>query len=194
MIIGLTGRIGSGKEAIANFFREKGFCYLNISDEIRDEAEKRDISMERTKLQDLGNELRIKEGMGVWTRRILKKMELEKNYIVDGIKNPGEVAELKKRKDFVLIGVDSPEKQRFERLLRRGKSSDPKTWEDFLEVDKRDLGEDNPYGQQVSKCLSVADFLINNDKSLEFFNIKIEEAWLKIKIIQRNLLYNTIEK
>jgi len=42
------------------------------------------------------------------------------------------------------LAVDANEKIRFERLLVRGEKKDPKTWEEFLEMDKRDKGFDEP--------------------------------------------------
>jgi len=74
-------------------------------------------------------------------------MPKEKNFIIiDSIGNPGEVEYLKKKygKTFKLLAVDANEKIRFERLLVRGEKKDPKTWEEFLEMDKRDKGFDEP--------------------------------------------------
>ena len=70
----------------------------------------------------------------------------------------------------------------FERMLKRGKSSDPKTWEEFLIIDNRDFfDETNPMGQQVGKCIEVADFKITNDADLEKSKKEIEDIWEKIK-------------
>lgn len=128
MIIGLTGRIAAGKGFIKDFLEKIGFEYHTISDVVREEAAKREIEITRKNLQDLGNEVRNKEGPGAWARRIIEKFESGKNYIIDGIRNPGEVEELRKIKDFFLIAVDAPQEKRYERLRLRAKPSDPKTW------------------------------------------------------------------
>ena len=80
-----------------------------------------------------------------------------------------------------VIGVDAPQKVRYERLIKRGKESDPKTWEEFLKVDNRDFfDKNNEMGQRVGQCLEIADFVIYNedlDKSMQ----EIEKVWEKIE-------------
>ena len=82
---------------------------------------------------------------------------------------------------FVLIAVDSPPEMRFERLLKRGRPDDPKTFEEFQELDSRDQGIGQPdYGQQTRRCIEQADFTIINDGSFEDFQNKIAETIQKI--------------
>jgi dUTP pyrophosphatase len=86
--------------------------------------------------------------------------------IIDGIRNPAEVLSLRKMNGFYLISVDAPQEIRFERLKKRNRESDPKTWEDFLKVDARDLGIGEPEdGQQVGKCIAMADLHLVNDST-----------------------------
>ncbi len=181
MIIGLTGRIAAGKETLTDFLRKKGFIYLETSKMLAEELEKRGLEITRANMQDLGDELREKDGVGALMKMLLKKTEPGKDYIFDSLRNPGEADFLRKNiKDFVLIGVDAPQKIRFERILKRGKPSDPKTWEEFLKIDDRDFfDETNLMGQRVGKCMEIADLKINNinlEKSME----EIEEVWEKI--------------
>lgn len=180
MIIGLTGRIASGKQVIVDYLIKKGFRYYTISNIIREEASKRGIAIERKNLQDLGNEVRNTDGPGAWTKRLIAKMEQGQNYVIDGIRNPGEIIELRKLKNFYLIAIDAPQKQRFERFIKRAKPSDPHTWEDFLVIDKRDFGEDDLNGQQVGLCIKMNDFSINNSGYVEDFLRKFEEVFEKI--------------
>jgi dephospho-CoA kinase len=180
MIIGITGRIKCGKETAVKFFLENGFNHLVFSDAIKEEMEKRGILIDRSGLQDIGNELRNKYGAGIWAKRLLEKVEEGKNYILDGIRNPGEIEELRKRNDFVLIGIFSTQKERFERMIDKADVRDPKTWEDFLVVDNRDFGEDDKNGQQVGKCMDIVDYMILNDSSIENFRINVENIWERI--------------
>jgi dephospho-CoA kinase len=134
-------------------------------------------------MQNLGDELRGKDGPGALMKMLLKKTEPEKNYIFDSLRNAGEAEFLKNNvKDFVLIAVDAPQKLRFERTLKRNKSYDPKNWDEFLKIDNRDFfDESNPMGQQVGKCMEAADFKIMNDADLEKSKKEIEDVWEKIK-------------
>ena len=115
-------------------------------------------------------------------KMFLNKMEPGKNYIIDSLRNTGEAVFLKEAvKDFVLIGVDAPQKARFERILRRNKSSDPKTWEDFLKMDERDNFDVNdPMGQQTGKLIEMAHFVIVNEGDLAGSVKQIEEIYKNI--------------
>ena len=77
MIIGLTGKNGSGKGEAAHFLKERGFHYYSLSDALRDEAKKRGQEVTRDTLLALGNELREKEGPGCLAERIIAKLDPE---------------------------------------------------------------------------------------------------------------------
>jgi len=111
----------------------------------------------------------------VWVGRI--------DYIFDSLRNEKEAEFLRSNvKEFALIAVDAPQKIRFERILKRGKPSDPKNWKEFLKVDNRDFfDENNPLGQQVGKCMELADYKIINDGDLKTFMNEIKNIWQEIK-------------
>ena len=95
--------------------------------------------------------------------------------IVDGIRNPAEIMELRKLKNFFLIVVDAPSTIRFRRMVEINRESDPKTWEDFLRIDARDKGmNESESGQSVARCMKQADFTLINDKTLEETKEKVE--------------------
>ena len=50
MIIGLTGKNGSGKGEAASFLKERGFHYYSLSDALREEAGKRNLEICRDSL------------------------------------------------------------------------------------------------------------------------------------------------
>jgi dephospho-CoA kinase len=183
MIIGITGRIAAGKETLTEFLRKKGFVYLETSKMLAEELSKRGLEVNRWNMQNLGDELREKDGPGALMKMLLERTEKGKNYIFDSLRNAGEAEYLRNNvRDFVLIGIDAPLKLRFERILKRGKPTDPKTWEEFLKVDNRDFfDEANPMGQQVGRCIEQADFIINNDADLEKSQREIENIWEEIK-------------
>lgn len=182
MIIGLTGRIASGKASVAEFFKKKGFEYYTVSQIVREVASKMDIPVMRESLQDVGDLIRKYEGTEGWIKRIIKRIDLTKNSVIDSIRNPGEIEELRKFKKFYLISIDAPVDIRFERVLKKNKLSDPKSWKAFLKADERDFGENElGTGQQVGKCMEMADFYIMNDSTLNDLNLKIEEIYNKIK-------------
>lgn len=177
MIIGITGAIASGKSVLVENLIEKGFIYLKLSEEVREEAKKLSIAIERTALQDLGNARRAEFGTGYWAKRVLARVEKDKNYVIDGIRNPGEIEVLKKDGNFVLVGMDAPIEKRLQWIIARNKDSDPKTIEEIKAIDARDRGiGEAEHGQQSSKCYELADVYIQNDGTLEELSKKINDV------------------
>jgi dephospho-CoA kinase len=182
MIIGITGPIASGKTVLVEMLIEKGFIYHKLSEEVRDEAKKLGIPIERKALQDLGNAMREKFGNGYWAERIIKKIGLGKNYVIDGIRNPGEVEAFKKLGSFFLIGVDAAIERRLQWILARNKDSDPKTLEEIKAMDARDRGVgEASHGQQSEKCYGMADVYISNDGTFEDLARKMSELLEELK-------------
>ena len=176
MIIGLTGPIASGKSVLANMLVERGFERLTLSEEVREEAKKKGLAIERKILQDLGNEMRAKYGNGYWAKRVLERTIEGNNYVIEGIRNPGEVEELRKSRNFVLIGVDAPVERRWEWISKRGKDSDPKSVEGIRAIDARDRGEgEGMHGQQVDRCFEMSDSIILNNTTLDDLREKASE-------------------
>jgi len=186
MIIGLCGRVAAGKETLTQFLRDKGFIYFETRQIIIEELKKLGLELSRENMQNWADDLRVKEGVGAIMKIMLNKAKLDKtkHYIFDSLRNAGEAEFLRKElgeNNFFLIGVDAPQKLRFERIISRNKPSDPKNWEDFLKMDDRDHFDfSNIMGQQTGKLLHIADFVIVNDSNLESSIKRIEEIWDKI--------------
>lgn len=167
MIIGLTGKNGSGKGEVAKLLTSSGFIYHSLSDFLRDELKKRGKEVTRENLIEIGNELRQKGGASILADQILKRLDPEKNYVVDSIRNPGEVKSLKNRKDFFLLNVSAPQKVRFERTKARGRENDPTTFGEFVNIEKREEESKDPTKQQLKQTIALADYEMVNDSSLE---------------------------
>ncbi len=183
MIIGLTGTVCAGKGRVADYFKERGYAYFSCSDELRAYATEHGIEITRTNLQNLGNRLREENGNAVLANWIGEKIKKHSVYdaIVDSIRNPAEVHELRTLNDFYLIGVDAPIELRFNRVLARNRENDPRSFDDFLKLDDKDRGVgEKESGQGVGKCLPLADFQLINDGSLEDTKRKINEIYERL--------------
>lgn len=184
LVVGLTGTKSSGKGEVAEFLKKKGFFYYSLSDIVREEAKKRGLEKYTVKdLQDIGNEFRKKYGLGVLAERIIKKIRIEKKekYVIDGIRNPGEIKKLDDIENFYLIAVDAPKRKRYQWLLARARASDPKTWQEFLKMDARDRGDGElNIGQQVGLCMNMANFYMMNDASIESLHKKVDKILAEI--------------
>ena len=116
MIIGVCGRVAAGKETLTSFLREKGFVYLVSSDLINEELVRRGLEITRKNQQDVADELRKKNGVGILMKMFLDKIakNVEKDYIIDSLRNSGEAVFMREKvKDFILIGVDASQKIKF---------------------------------------------------------------------------------
>jgi dephospho-CoA kinase len=168
MIIGLTGPICAGKDEVARLLAECGFERLSLSDELRSEMRAQGIEVTRTALQDYGDLIRRREGTGAWARRVIAKIKPGVSYVVDSIRNPGEVEELRRCPSFFLVKVDAAPKIRFSRMIKRAREQDPCTFDAFQRMEMKDLGIGQPdYGQQHAQCAALADMTIVNEGTFE---------------------------
>ena len=138
IIIGLTGPNGAGKGEVANFLKSKGFAYYSLSDVIRDEATKRNLEHSRENLRIIGNELRESFGPSVLGKLTLEKIENQKvsRAVVDSIRNPEEIKQLKTNHAFFLLGVTSKIETRFERAMKRNRNENALNLEEFKKARK----------------------------------------------------------
>jgi len=181
MIIWLTGRIAAWKWTVVDVFLKKWFEYFTMSQAIREEVSLRWLEMTRENITFVANEQRKIYWSWYWVKKIFSQLDLTKNYIIDGVRNPWEVLELRNYDDFFLISIDADQKIRYQRVLERSKESDSKTWEWFLAVEKNESGiwQDESW-QQVLKTMELADFQILNNWTLEELVNNVEEIFRRI--------------
>lgn len=180
MYLGIVGRIASGKGEVVKILTDQyGFRSFNLSSILHANFKKKGITdFTREDLQDEGDRLRREEGEGVLAKRAIKELRIknkELGMIVEGIRNPAEVNYLRTLPNFFLIAVKAKQSVRFKRLKKRGKPWDPKTWDEFLVIDRRDKGlGQKKYGQQVGKCINLADVTIHNDTDISTLEKRVK--------------------
>ncbi|PIZ66793.1 hypothetical protein COY13_04810 [Candidatus Roizmanbacteria bacterium CG_4_10_14_0_2_um_filter_36_35] len=197
--IGVVGQIACGKGVLVDYLIKKlGFVSFSLSSILHEELKKKGIKeFTRKTLQDIGDQLRKRYGDDVLARRAIERIKFyfsseakrsrenssrqartinNQRWVIEGIRNPGEIEFLKKNPSFILIGVKANRELRFKRLLERTRPWDPKTWNDFIKVDRRDLGVgQKKSGQQVGKCLAYCDYILTNNKDQKDFHRKVKE-------------------
>lgn len=185
-VIGITGTIACGKEFVKDIIVKSLDCYyVSLSGAIFGQMEKKKGTFDRKMMMQMGNELRQKYGTHVIAKVSTEFMPREKPFmIVDGIRNPGEAEWLKKayKGNFFLLAVDAPQQVRFERMMKRAKPIDPKTFEEFVQQDERDQGKGEPeYGQQVRRCMDMADLTIENDGDEAKLKAAMQEFFRRVQ-------------
>jgi len=181
LILGLTGPIGSGKDVFSDYLEEEhDFETFSCGDVIRKIAEEEGLEPTRENLQMLGKKRREKEGEGFLGKKaaeIAKDKDSEK-LAVNGIRNPEEVEELRKRlsDSFTLVYVKADEKTRFKRLKGRGRPGDPESFDDFIEQDSSEREKFN-----TEQTFSMADTELTNEGTIDELHRKIDRLLSKLK-------------
>jgi dephospho-CoA kinase len=171
-LIGLTGTNGAGKGEVASYLMKKGYAYVSLSDEIRADLRRRGKGSSRDQLIAAGNALRRRYGADILARRAVKKVK--DRTVIDSIRNASEVAFLRRQDDFILVAVDAPAELRYARVRKRGRAESASTLEEFMAKEKEEMTGGRS-GQQLRRCLALADVTIVNDGTFEALHRRIEE-------------------
>lgn len=175
MIIGLTGKNASGKGEVAQVLREGGFHYMSLSDLLREELRCRKLEVTRENLIHVGNEMRHTYGGGYLADRALQQIDVDKNYIVDSIRNPREVEVLRRLANFKLVHVTAVPQVRFERIKSRAREGDPQTFAEFETLEAREAKSADPNTQQLEATGKLADAELENNATLDQLRGKVRE-------------------
>jgi dephospho-CoA kinase len=183
--IGLTGRMASGKGEVVRILKNHGLQYISLSDIVHREAAKIKPAINRGQMQDLGNRLRMEGGAGILGKMVRELIEAAgpSSWVIDGIRNPAEVAELKKMDRFYLVGIESGVETILERMKKRGRATDTVGEGELRAALEREWGNGEPEGgQQVGPTMAMADFIIANNGSLPELETGLDAVLIKIGV------------
>jgi dephospho-CoA kinase len=183
LCIGLTGRMASGKGEAVSILCRSGFKYVSLSDIVRRAAAQAGPEVSRRQMQDIGNRLRAEGGAGMLGRMVRERIEAadEEHWVIDGIRNPAEVRELKKIVDFYLVGIDCDVPTILARMKKRGRTTDAVAVEELRAGLEREWGHGEPEdGQQVGPTMAMADFTVANNGTLVELESRLGEVLIKI--------------
>lgn len=169
IIIGITGTLGAGKGTVVEYLvQEKGFRHYSAREFISKEVERRGLPVNRDTQAEVANDLRAKHGPGLIAERLYEQAQKSgQNSIIESIRTPGEVAALRKHKNFYLFAVDASPPKRYERISRRRSETDHVSYERFSSDEAREFRSDDPNKQNLSRCIGLADYVFNNDRTIE---------------------------
>lgn len=182
-IIAIVGPIASGKGALIKILEEKGYHILSLSDAVREKTKIWGLEHTRENLQDVGDKLRKKFGPSILAELATQEIKKhpEEKYVIDGIRNPAELRYIQKNFTAFVIGITASPEKRFQLMQQRGRKGDPTTWETFKKLEERDRGVgQEDFGQQVEKCLSLSDIVIDNNGTLKEFQTNLGYFFEKI--------------
>lgn len=176
MIIGLTGTIASGKGAVVEYLKSKGFKHYSSSDLLKEMLAKQHKPLTREYLSALADEL-IKEHPGGILSLSLERAKKDgaKDFILEAIHRIKE-ADFIKSIGGKIIGVDADLKIRYERTIARKEGEkDQVTFEQFVEHSKREDEGERHLTNNIRAVLEQADGIIINNGSLEELHRNVDE-------------------
>ena len=162
MIILLVGMPGSGKEEFKKIAETMGWNVVSMGDVVREYTISLGLEMNEKNVGELASKERKEHGMDIWARRTLEKI-VSKKTIIDGVRNIEEVEFFKRNlgKDISIVAILSSQKNRYERILKRGRKDDIKNFSQFIERENRELS----WG--LGNLIALADYFLVNEGTIE---------------------------
>jgi dephospho-CoA kinase len=183
IIIGITGTIGAGKGTLVEYLVEKkGFVHYSVRGFLIEELNKRNMPLNRDSMVMVANELRERNSPSYIIDQLFEQAkQAGKDAVIESIRTPGEVESLRKKNNFCLLAVDADPEIRYKRIVQRNSETDHISFEEFLSNEQREMTSTDPNKQNLSKCIAMADCLLNNNGSIEGLYKQLEEKLFGIK-------------
>lgn len=165
-VIVIVGMPGAGKGLVSGVAQSHRLPVFVCGDVIREETERRGLEPTRSNMGEVMLAIRREEGPAVVAERLVRKIESSVSpvVVVEGVRSMAEVGALRKHHSVAILGVHASPRTRYERLRARGRTDDPKSWEEFSERDLRELGVG------IGDVIALADEMLineNEEKALE---------------------------
>lgn len=171
-VIGLTGRIASGKGEVARHLSEKHRASIcRFSDILRDVLEVLGLPNTRENLQALGAGLRSSFGENVLIEAMKTRIGKSSSeiIIVDGVRYKTEAELVRSFDENILVFVDAPVKDRYKRAVSRGTRGEADiSLEEFRRSEEKDTEKN------LDEIKDMADEVIENTGSLEQLRAKAD--------------------
>ena len=182
MIIGITGPLEAGKGPIVEILKERGFTHYSAREFIVEEVRRRGLPENRDSMTLVANGLRAQHGAGYIIQKLYKKArEAGGKAVIESVRAVGEIEPLKKE-GSMLLAVDADPKLRYERIVKRGSSTDHVSYEKFLADEAREDNNTDPTKGNLSACIALADYIIQNNGSVEDLRAQVGEILGKIGV------------
>ncbi len=187
MIIGITGTIGAGKGTIVDYLvKEKGFNHFSARNFIAEEVKKRGLPLNRDTLTAVANDLRKEHSPKYVIEQLFYKAQaVGGNAVIESVRTPGEVEFLRRQPDFYLFAVDADPEIRFQRISKRGSSTDNVDYHTFLANEQREMNTTDPNKQNLSECIAKADYVFDNNGTTKKLFEQVEKVLEKIEEVKR---------
>jgi len=176
-LIAISGMPGAGKGVASEAAKDLGLNVLVLGDVIREETERRGLEPTPKNVGTVMLQVRNDEGPSLVAKSLVPKIEASKSatVVVEGIRSEEEISELKSNFEVITVAIHASPRTRFQRLLSRGRSDDPKTWDIFYERDCRELNVG------LGHVIALADILLVNEGTIDELQTSFKAALSKLK-------------
>lgn len=181
MIVAAVGKNASGKDYFLDIIAKQfNLPMISIGDCARELADKEGLVHTRENLQYISKKYMSTYGQDFFPKMIIEKIKQmeNKNVLVSGIRPPSDAEAFREAfgDDFFLVAIVlEDDRLRYERMVARGSARDNVTYEQFLELDKR---EEELF--QTSKTMEMANYtFVRGSYSDEVYHEKIREFYLE---------------
>ncbi len=165
VVIGIMGRIGSGKSEASRYIAKKfGGRVFRFSDVLRDILARLYLPLSRENFIALGTALRSAFGNGIIAGALKRDILASEAsvVVVDGVRYPEEVEMVRSFEKSILIYIDASPEVRYQRAVKRGERGEAGlSYEEFL---KNDAAETE---KRIAELAKLADYRIDNNRDLE---------------------------
>lgn len=170
-VICVTGMPAAGKEEFQKVAAEEGYVIVRMGDVVRDEARRRGLPITDAAVGGMAHEERQERGVAIWAERTIPHVRADR-VCIDGLRSPVELATFRRAfgRGLVVFAVVASPEIRWERVRRRQREDDARTWEEFLRRDGRERG----WG--LEQVIGAADVTIVNEGTLEAFYAAVRKA------------------
>jgi dephospho-CoA kinase len=164
LVIGVAGRIGSGKCQVAQCLRDRfEFQYLRYSLVLAEWYHADPAA--KAQLQELGWNVMSGDKQRELNRRLIAHVEAKRDCAIDGLRHPIDYGSLQAAfsSRFFLTYVDTPAEVRFERLRGRYVS-----YQDFL------IGDSHPVESNIDMLIPLASVVLLGALPLEQLRAEVQ--------------------
>jgi len=181
-IIAIVGMPGAGKTEASSYLLQKGFPFFRFGQITIDELKAKGLPITQENERVFREDIRKREGMGAYAVRALPHIKemLQKNslVVIDGLYSWEEYKFLEEKSPGVisLVVIYAEPAVRYKRLKQRVERG-----LDFAEARARDIAE----LENLNKGgpIAIADFLIENNDTIEKFHKKIDAFLQRLKSV-----------
>lgn len=166
----VTGMPGAGKDEFIKVANKLGITDVHMGNSVREYAKRNNVEIGDSSIGNFATQERKSYGMDIWAKRTAESVRDPKNTIVDGLRNYEELVYFKSAyEDLKVIAIFANRQDRLDRILKRDREDDVRNLTELVQRDKRELS----WG--IGEVIALADYMVVNDCSLEYFAEKSED-------------------